>query len=64
MDDLNFLPPIDGHIWRFTSHRLTCVCCGNFDGQTRNLGQLCLQGAKALKDDWVEIEHHNSKRAA
>jgi hypothetical protein len=53
-----FLPPNISEAWRFAAHRETCASCKRFDGETRNLGQLCLAGTKLLKDDWVEIEAH------
>jgi hypothetical protein len=61
---MNFLPNKIGDAWRFAAHCENCGCCRRFDGETRNLGQLCLAGTKLLKDDWIEIEaHHRAQRA-
>ncbi len=59
---MNFLPANLSDAHRFAGHCETCSQCRAFDGEIRNLGQLCLAGTRLLKDDWVEIEA--SRRAA
>lgn len=50
------LPPTDGPAQMFYQHRAECPKCNSFDGQVSNLGELCLRGTRALKDDWAYLE--------
>lgn len=61
---MNFLPAKLSEAHRFAGHRELCPQCRRFDGEIRNLGQLCLAGIKLLKDDWVEIEAHRRAQRA